>query len=462
MWVAIGVYLLIAPFNEYERASFTIHDNGVTILCDNSNIGDTGVVNGITYTKRRANQISVDNAATTCTSGIDDFSYLFEGKIKFNEDISHWDVSDAYTFEAMFRNARSFNQDISNWDMSNAIFTSSMFEMALSFNQNIGQWNVFSLCFANDMFLGARSFNQNLNDWDTRSFIDIGRMFNNATSFNSDLSNWKIKNVIYLNEFLLGSSISPDHYTKLLKSWSKQEPKSGLELNVNGISYLPDAKEARDKLITDYSWEIYGDYLQLDNFDEAAVNPYDNQSITNVTIPFSWKHITYSSHYKLQLSDDVNFSTTILDTLIYNSNEFTFTLNQEDISDILYWRIQALSIENDKVNGQSNWLTRSLNAKALANFEEPTFNKRTIEIKSYPNPFNPKTTISFRLSTHSNIQLGIYNAYGQLISHLVNGKILSQGIHQYSWDATGYASGVYFIHLISNEEVHVLPISLIK
>ncbi|MEL0011277.1 MAG: T9SS type A sorting domain-containing protein, partial [Bacteroidota bacterium] len=253
-----------------------------------------------------------------------------------------------------------------------------------------------------------------------------------------------------------------EHYSNLLKSWSSQEPKSGLELNVNGISYLSDAIEARNKLITDYSWQIYGDYLRLDNFDEFGVYPEDNQAITDVKIAFSWNNITHSTHYKLQLSADENFSETILDTLVYNSIEFTYTLNQEDISGILYWRIQALCIENDKVSGQSDWLIRSLNAKALPNFEESTFDKRTIEVKSYPNPFNPKTTISFTLSTHSNIQLGIYNANGQLISHLVNGKVLPQGLHHYSWDAAGFASGVYFIHLISNEEVHVLPISLIK
>ena len=462
MWFILGVYLILTPINESRIASFTLHENGVTILCDDANIGDSGEINGITYTKRKANQISVDNASSSCTSGIDDFSFLFEGKTKFNEDISHWDVSDAYTFEAMFRNARSFNQDISHWDMSNAIFTTSMFEMALAFNQDISNWNVFSLCFATDMFLGAQSFNQNLNNWDTRSFIDIGRMLKDAKSFDSDLSNWKIKNVIYLNELLVGTATSPEHYSKLLISWSNQEPKRELIFNSNGLNYLPKAIEARNKLVANYAWEINDKGMKLDEFVEDFVYPEDNHAITDSKIEFLWSHVPYSTHYNLQLGKEENFSSTILDTVIFNTNELSFTLNNDDITDELHWQIQALYMNDSKISGNNNWLIRQLNAKALSTIDDLGLEEMVIGLSNYPNPFNPKTTLYFELSKLSNVKLSIYNANGHLVSHILKGTILSQGIYRYSWDATGLSSGIYFVELTANDVVRILTICLIK
>jgi hypothetical protein len=53
--------------------------------------GDPG--NGIVYTKRPRNQITLNNASTTCTSGITDMNVLFIDLPTFNQDISSWDVS---------------------------------------------------------------------------------------------------------------------------------------------------------------------------------------------------------------------------------------------------------------------------------------------------------------------------------------------------------------------------------
>jgi hypothetical protein len=56
--------------------AFQLAPNGVTILCPAAAVGATGIVNGVTYTKRdRAGLVALVNAndfaplATTCTSG---------------------------------------------------------------------------------------------------------------------------------------------------------------------------------------------------------------------------------------------------------------------------------------------------------------------------------------------------------------------------------------------------------
>ena len=64
-----------SPGSGYET-TFYINTNGVTCMCPNANIGDTGIVNGIAYTKRAVDDITTANAANTCTSGITVLSHL--------------------------------------------------------------------------------------------------------------------------------------------------------------------------------------------------------------------------------------------------------------------------------------------------------------------------------------------------------------------------------------------------
>lgn len=66
--------------------------------------------------------------------------------------------------------------------------------------------------------------------------------------------------------------------------------------------------------------------------------------------------------------------------------------------------------------------------------------------QNYPNPFNPSTTINFELGKSSNVNLTIYDISGKAVSVLVN-KNMTQGKHEITWDASGFASGVYFYRI---------------
>ncbi len=70
---------------------------------------------------------------------------------------------------------------------------------------------------------------------------------------------------------------------------------------------------------------------------------------------------------------------------------------------------------------------------------------------NYPNPFNPKTQISFALPTDSKVSLKIYNVAGQLVRTLVNETMVA-GTHTVTWDGANsngekVASGIYFYKL---------------
>ena len=74
---------------------FRIAANGVTVLCRDARVGDVGVVNGVTYTKRDREGLlalvgTSDDAelAKSCTSGVTDMSGMFKDATSFNQDIS--------------------------------------------------------------------------------------------------------------------------------------------------------------------------------------------------------------------------------------------------------------------------------------------------------------------------------------------------------------------------------------
>jgi len=66
--------------------------------------------------------------------------------------------------------------------------------------------------------------------------------------------------------------------------------------------------------------------------------------------------------------------------------------------------------------------------------------------QNYPNPFNPSTFISFDIPKNSHIRLVVYDALGREAAVLVN-ETLQAGHHEYSWNARGFPSGVYYYRL---------------
>ncbi|EGV42334.2 BspA family leucine-rich repeat surface protein [Bizionia argentinensis JUB59] len=179
----------------FERDLFYLADNGVTIMAPNAPVGGTGVINGITYTKRTVDQITPENAETTCTSGITDMSNLFNAANTFNGDISHWDVSTVTNMNNMFQSTDVFNADLSNWDVSSVTNMGTLFNNALVFNSDLSNWDVSSVTVMNGIFAAAAAFNADLSNWDVSNVTTMRSMFNGASSFNSDLNSWDMSSV---------------------------------------------------------------------------------------------------------------------------------------------------------------------------------------------------------------------------------------------------------------------------
>ena len=81
--------------------------------------------------------------------------------------------------------------------------------------------------------------------------------------------------------------------------------------------------------------------------------------------------------------------------------------------------------------------------------------------QSYPNPFNPTTTINYQIKQYSNIDINIYDINGRLVENLFNG-FKSEGSYSIDWNASNIPSGVYFLNMNANSFSSTQKLMLVK
>lgn len=87
-------------------------------------------------------------------------------------------------------------------------------------------------------------------------------------------------------------------------------------------------------------------------------------------------------------------------------------------------------------------------------------------LRNYPNPFNPNTTIAFDSKAATTAALHIYNMKGQLVRELHKGMI-SSGSNSFTWDGTddsgqNVATGLYFYRLQTPSASYTRKMLLMK
>ena len=80
---------------------------------------------------------------------------------------------------------------------------------------------------------------------------------------------------------------------------------------------------------------------------------------------------------------------------------------------------------------------------------------------SFPNPFNPITTIKFSVETFHAMSLRIFDITGRVVETLLNGEI-PVGNHEITWNASRQPSGVYIVQLSNGTSVQTQKLILLK
>ncbi len=89
-----------------------------------------------------------------------------------------------------------------------------------------------------------------------------------------------------------------------------------------------------------------------------------------------------------------------------------------------------------------------------------------VGIETFPNPFNPQTTVAFTLGADGPVYLDVYDMAGRHVRKLL-GETRAAGRHEVTWDGSdkagrGLPSGVYFVTARGGGTVNVTKVVLAK
>ena len=123
------------------------------------------------------------------------------------------------------------------------------------------------------------------------------------------------------------------------------------------------------------------------------------------------------------------------------------------------------------VDAREDFLSSDIYANRVYNGQSPPTGIGDISAvarleQSFPNPFNPATTIPFSIATGGHVALGIYDVRGELVASLLD-EHRDAGRHVAHWDGRTDAgvvapTGVYFARLESNGATETRKLVLLK
>ncbi|MBL7047813.1 MAG: C10 family peptidase [Candidatus Marinimicrobia bacterium] len=221
--------------------------------------------------------------------------------------------------------------------------------------------------------------------------------------------------------------------------------------SANLMAYQPESldRSEADAIVISIESDVpvYG--LQFDIEFESSEYELYNVELTDVTEGFELEYRDYGNGTVRVLSYSLeaeSIPTGINEVLVMNLDGL-----ERGESNIAY------TVVNAKVSDEhgNNLLLSGSNP---ANTELPS----TFALHpAHPNPFNPVTRISYELPVGSIVDLVVYDMMGRKVVELVSGQVAA-GYHSVKWDATGYASGIYFVKLVTPGYKETQKVVLLK
>ena len=177
--------------------------------------------------------------------------------------------------------------------------------------------------------------------------------------------------------------------------------------------------------------------------------------ITDPASKFLGKHVAEISAMAdtLLTRDHILFDPTVTPVDMYN---MLFKLNNafRGPVDTLSWACHNVWFKGAVYVADLNWIARDpglLPVAAPRLTASHAVPQEYALYQNYPNPFNPTTTIRFSLPQAGAVTVRVYNLLGQEVITLADHQQFDKGASQLVFDASRYASGVYFYRIFVND-----------
>lgn len=181
----------------------------------------------------------------------------------------------------------------------------------------------------------------------------------------------------------------------------------------------------------------------------TLISPVNGAKNVIKTPSLSWNPSANATSYRVQISRDVNFVTTILDRSGLTATTFVVGAKLTR-GTIYYWRVLAINPA-----GQSAWSV-VYSFQVSGSVTQPIVASKARSVQSlpseyelaqnFPNPFNPSTTLKYQLPAASRVSINVYTIHGQLLETLVDEE-QPAGYNSVTWNAGSSPSGTYLCRI---------------
>lgn len=140
----------------------------------------------------------------------------------------------------------------------------------------------------------------------------------------------------------------------------------------------------------------------------------------------------------------------------------TFAVRRATKDTVYYYRVSAFDFSGNESGYSPQMMAQPVLAVGTSEVLPTHF---ALE-ENYPNPFNPSTIIEYQLPHKTNVEISIYNSFGQIVRELLN-DVKDVGRYSIIWDGrdkngAAVASGVYFYQIKAGEFVQAKRMILLK
>lgn len=201
-------------------------------------------------------------------------------------------------------------------------------------------------------------------------------------------------------------------------------------------------------------------------------------TIDSANITFNTTKISSDSlmSVRIQISDNENFISSVMDTIINWKNIFGVDSNFDPIDLNKGLDLTKLSFPSKRfISGEKYFYRvkyRDHNMKWSGWSNVPSFDfvtnildkslpKEYFLGQNFPNPFNPTTTISYQIPLSGHVLIKVFNLLGQEVETLVDEE-KKAGKYNVEFNARNLSSGIYFYELRANNYLNVKKLVLLQ
>ena len=141
-----------------------------------------------------------------------------------------------------------------------------------------------------------------------------------------------------------------------------------------------------------------------------------------------------------------------VDSVMFRGNYSDYSIETDEGKTVVKDKSERIDGEDSLISVEYLvFRDKTISTAKLSNEGEPKHPEKLGLNHSYPNPFNPVTTIAYDLPKRNSVNLSIYNIMGFRIATLINGSE-EAGYKKIVWDGTDdfgrtVSGGVYLVHI---------------